>query len=181
LPPTTTPVDAPELDPTILRHHIIQNLHNNGISIIPVTVGSFGDLGPMLELTLYGSFPSDVNYMKLLKKTSSWHRSHQGICLTARARAPVKALLPAADRSWRKHFGPRWLGSTYQYMSPLPSARKNIGIMVARQMAPHLSIGARLQRRLQNVSHTILQINHDHPNRTRRTGRLPLMSSLSSL
>jgi hypothetical protein len=59
----------PELDLVVRKHHVIQYLHNDGISMIPATIGPFRDFGPMLEmLLLYGTFPSDVNYMAQLAK-----------------------------------------------------------------------------------------------------------------
>jgi len=173
-PSTPTADDPPPLPPGILRHHVIQNLHNNGISMIPATVGPFGDFGPMLEFLLYGTFPSDVNYMTLLATHRTGVEHTKEICLTARSRAPVKALLPSADKAWRQHFGRRWFGATYQDMSPLPSARKNIGLMITRQMAYHLSIGAK------QAASTF--VSHDPPTRTRSPksyptiGRLPLSS-----
>jgi hypothetical protein len=110
--------------------------------MIPATVEPFGDLGPMLEFLLYGTFPSDVNYMTLLTKHRVGVAHTKEMCMIARSRAPFKALLPSAYKAWRQQYGRRWFRPTYQDMSPLPSARKNIGIMIARQMAHHLSIGA---------------------------------------
>jgi hypothetical protein len=82
--PTTTPKpDKPELDAAILKHHVIQNLHDNGISMIPATVGTFGDLGPMLEFLLYGTFPTDVNYTSLLSKHQVGVEHTKEMCLTA--------------------------------------------------------------------------------------------------
>jgi hypothetical protein len=177
--PSNPPVpDEPELDPAILKHHVIQNLHDNGISMVPATVGPFGDFGPMLNFLLYGTFPTDVNYTTLLSSHRVGVAHTKEMCLTARIREPVKALLPSADMSWRQHFGRRWFGPTYQDMSPLPSARKNIGIMIARQMAQHLSIGA-------NKAASKF-VSHDPPTRPRPTksyptiGRLPLSSDRAS-
>jgi hypothetical protein len=92
-PPPTTPhptprqphtkPDKPELDAAILKHHVIQNLHDNGISMIPATVGTFGDLGPMLEFLLYGTFPTDVNYTSLLSKHQVGVEHTKEMCLTA--------------------------------------------------------------------------------------------------
>jgi hypothetical protein len=142
--------------------------------MIPATVGPFGDLGPMFEFLLHGTFPTDVNYTTLLTNHRVGVAHTKEMCLTARIREPVKALLPSADMSWRQHFGRRWFGPTYQDMSPLPSARKNIGIMIARQMAQHLSIGA--------TKAASKFISHDPPTRSRppksypTIGRLPLSS-----
>eukprot|EP00978_Attheya_sp_CCMP212_P008002 scaffold18647_cov26-Attheya_sp.AAC.1 len=133
---------APELDPAVRKYHVIRDLHNNGISMIPATVGPFGDFGPMLEMLIYGTFPADVNYMAQLAKHRKGKQHTREICLQARSRAKVKALLPTADAGWRHHFGRRWFGPTYQDMSPLPSARKNIGLMITRQLAQQISIGA---------------------------------------
>jgi hypothetical protein len=169
---TTDDPDENDLDPGLRRHHVIQNLHNNGISMVPATIGSFGDFGPMLEMLLYGTFPSDVNYMTQLAKHRVGVAHTKQVCLHARSRAKVKSLLPSADQGWRQHFGRRWFGSTYQDMSPQPSARKNIGLMIARQMAQHISIGA--------TRAATKFISHDPPTRTRppksrcATGGLPL-------
>ena len=45
-PPTTPVIPEPEptpLHPSVRKHHVIQNLLNNGISLVPATVGSFGE------------------------------------------------------------------------------------------------------------------------------------------
>jgi hypothetical protein len=162
------------LDPSIRKHHVIQNLHKNGISLVPATVGAFGDFGPMLEMLLYGTFPPDVNYMAQLSTHRTGIAHTKEMCLTARSRAPIKALLPSADNSWRKNLGRRWFGSTYQDMSPLPSSRKNIGIMISRELAYQISYGA--------TKAASKFVSHNPPTRTRSfpipptVGRLPLSS-----
>jgi hypothetical protein len=175
---TTTPV-VPEpapvpLDPSVRKHHVIQNLLNNGISMIPATVGGLGDFGPMLEMFLYGTFPPDVNYMTQLSTHRTGVKHTKEACLTARSRAPIKALLPSADQNWRKNFGRRWFGSTYQDMSPLPSSRKNIGIMISRELAYQISFGA-TKAASKFVSHNPPPRSRSYPVRP-TVGRLPLSS-----
>jgi hypothetical protein len=69
----------------------------------------------MLEMLLYGTFPSDVNYMAQLAKHRKCKQHTREISLQARSsRAKVKALLPTANTGWRHHFGRRWFGPTYQ-------------------------------------------------------------------
>jgi hypothetical protein len=122
--------------------------------------------------------PSDVNYMQLLAKHRKGKQHTKEICLQARSRAKVQALLPSADDGWRKHFGRRWFGPTYQDMSPLPSARKDIGLMITRQLALQISIGA--------TRAATKFISHDPPTRTRprkaraTIGGLPLSSDRTS-
>eukprot|EP00978_Attheya_sp_CCMP212_P001600 scaffold3279_cov56-Attheya_sp.AAC.1 len=62
--------------------------------------------------------------------------------MTACSRTKVHALLPSAEASWRQTHGRRWFGPTYQDMSPLPSTRKNIGLMLTRELANQVAIGA---------------------------------------
>eukprot|EP00978_Attheya_sp_CCMP212_P025972 scaffold84621_cov63-Attheya_sp.AAC.4 len=71
----------PELDPAVRKYHVIQDLHNNGICMIPATVGPFGDFGPMLEMLLHGTFPADVNYMAQLVKHRKGKQHTREICL----------------------------------------------------------------------------------------------------
>ena len=70
-PNTNNTPDVPEpkttpLHPNVCKHYVIQNLLNNGISMILATVSAFGNFGPMLDMLLYGTFPPDVNYMTQL-------------------------------------------------------------------------------------------------------------------
>jgi hypothetical protein len=42
------PRDGVTPDPTVHKHHVMADLRRQGISMIPATVGSWGDMGPML-------------------------------------------------------------------------------------------------------------------------------------
>jgi hypothetical protein len=58
------------------------------------------------------------------------------------SRAPIKDLWPLADQAWRKKIGQQWFGYTYQDVLPLPSAWKNIGLMISHELAYQIAFGA---------------------------------------
>jgi hypothetical protein len=169
------PEKGKTLDPNLKKHQVISDLLLHGISMIPATVGPLGDLGPMLEMLLYGSFPSQVNYMRLIAKQRKRIATTKEAIMTARSTSKVQALLPAAEHGWRQQYGRRWFGPTYQDMSPLPSARKNIGLFLTRELALQIAIGA--------TRATTTFISHEPPPRQRHNkyvaaapGGLPLTS-----
>eukprot|EP00978_Attheya_sp_CCMP212_P024388 scaffold76486_cov33-Attheya_sp.AAC.8 len=111
------PEKGKTLDPNNLqKHQVFSDLLLHGISMIPATVGPWGDLGPMLEMLIYGSFPSQVNYMRLIAKHRTRIASTKEAIMTARSTSKVQALLPAAEHGWRHQHGRRWFGPTYQDM-----------------------------------------------------------------
>eukprot|EP00978_Attheya_sp_CCMP212_P010180 scaffold24456_cov51-Attheya_sp.AAC.3 len=116
------PEKGKTLDPNLKKHQVISDLLLHGISMIPATVGPCGDLGPMLEMPLYGSFPSQVKYMRLIARHQTHIESTKEAIMTARSTSKVQALLPAAEHGWRRQYGQCWFGPTHQDMSPLPSA-----------------------------------------------------------
>jgi hypothetical protein len=130
-------LDSPPLHPSVWKlwkHHVIQNLHNNGITMIPPTIIPFADFGPILEILWYGTFPPNVNYGTIVQTPNGSFKHTKEICLTAHSQALIKAILLLADQSWY---------ATYQDMSPLPLVRKNIGLMIYHQLAYQtMSFGA---------------------------------------
>eukprot|EP00978_Attheya_sp_CCMP212_P025227 scaffold80826_cov61-Attheya_sp.AAC.2 len=53
--------------------------------------GPWGDLGPMLEMLLYGSFPCQVNYMQLIARHRTHITSTKEAIMTARSISKVQA------------------------------------------------------------------------------------------
>eukprot|EP00978_Attheya_sp_CCMP212_P041981 scaffold248417_cov67-Attheya_sp.AAC.8 len=163
-------------DPTLHKHHVMADLRKHNISMIPATIGPWGDMGPMLELTLYGTFPSDVNYMSILAGHRTLVPETTEAIMTARSRAKVQALLPSAEASWRLNHGRRWFGPTYQdTMSPLPSTRKNIGLMLTRELANQVAVGA-TRATTSFISHEPPKRSRGHTYVARAPGGLPLTS-----
>jgi hypothetical protein len=95
--------------------------------------------------------------------------------MTARSRAPVKALLSSAEDGWRRQFGRRWFGPTYQDMSPLPSTRKNIGLLLTRELAYQIATGA-TRAATGFTSHEPPQRSRHRSNAVSAPGGLPLTS-----
>jgi hypothetical protein len=70
-PPTPPADDPPPLEPGILQHHVIQNLHKNGMSMILATVGPFkyhSEIDSPSQQTRLGDSTSDVNGSDLLTR-----------------------------------------------------------------------------------------------------------------
>ena len=79
------PEKGKTLDPNLKKHQVISDLLLHGIStMIPTTVGPWGDLGPMLKMLLYGSFPSQVNYMRRIARQRKCIASTKEAIMTAR-------------------------------------------------------------------------------------------------
>eukprot|EP00978_Attheya_sp_CCMP212_P042953 scaffold271652_cov67-Attheya_sp.AAC.2 len=170
------PCDGITPDPTLHKHHVMADLRQHGIIMIPVTISPWGDMGPMFKLTLYGTFPSDINYMSILfgHRALMPEETTEAIMI-ARSGAKVQVLLPSTEAGWHQQYGRHWFGPTYQdIMPPLPSTQKNIGIMFTSELTNQIAIGVTCATTSFTL-HDPPKRSHGHTNNVALApGRLPL-------
>jgi len=121
---------------TCTGDQLITDLLRNNVVLLPMTVGPFGEPGPVHQRTFFGDRPALAPpYSYGTKPTPTL----LAMANEAQANDAPHSALPRADKAWvATHGRKKWFGHTYRDTTPSQWACNNMGTATCRALAKHI-------------------------------------------